>query len=73
MQPDDRSVAVIELRATLVVRGVLVRLEVPVGDGARVVGVRFVHMRGRKGSGQGDQRRQRQTQAKAVERMRHAP
>lgn len=50
MQPDDLTVAVIELCAAIVVRCGLMRLEVSVGDSAGVVGVGFVQMLWRKSS-----------------------
>ena len=39
VQPDDLTVAVIELRATVIVRSGLMRLEMPVRDRVGVVGV----------------------------------
>jgi hypothetical protein len=71
MQPDDLTVAVIEL-GVVVVRSELMRLEVSVRDGVRMAGVRLVQMRWREGSRQGDKRRQNETHENPVQRMRHA-
>lgn len=72
MQPDDLTVTVIELRSVVVVHGDLVRLEVPVRDGMRMAGVRFVQMLWGKRCRQGDKGRQNETHGYPAERRWHA-
>ena len=72
IQPHDVTIAVIELRTAVIMRSELVRLEVSVRDAARVIGVRFVHMFGRKRRRQGQQGRQNDRDHEPAERMKHA-
>ena len=58
IQPHDVTVDMVDLRAVMIVRGELVRLNVSVRDSVGVVDVRFVDMLGRKDPRQGEPWRQ---------------